>query len=1753
MKKNNKSDAASLRKQAVERLKMKQSEVASPLSETEMLKLMQELEIHQIELEILNEELIRAKDHAELATEKYTGLYDFAPMGYFTLSRKSEIIDLNFNAAQMLGKDRSLLQNSKFNCFVSEDTIPVFNLFLEKVFTGKTKETCEVTLATKGQIPVYVHLSGIVAGKGEQCLLTMADITDRKHAEDYLRDSESKYYSIFQGSADGIMIADEETKMILFANSAQCTLLGYSEEQLRNMSVSDIHPVETFQDTLAEFGRQSRREKTLAENIQCRRKNGEIFYADINSHSVKINGKNHLVGFFRDVTERKNAKTALQKSEKAHRSLFELSVQGIVYQNSEGLIINANPAAQKILGLTLDQMQGRTSFDPNWHAIKEDGSDFPGEEHPAIVSLKTKKVIQNVIMGVFNPAEVIGRWIKIDAFPLFNDGESAPDMVYTIFEDITERKNAQDALRESENKFQAIIQSQSEGIGIVNKNEVFEFANLAAANIFETDELTGASLFDFLAAGEIEKISQQTGNRQHGISDSYELQIVTKKGNTKYLLVSSTPKFDENNNYIGAYGVFREITDRKQAENALRESEERFRTITQQSGDLIAITDKNGIITFASSASESIFLISPEEMCGKHFADFLDTSVLSKALNEFRLALTKGETTKNLEMRMKRNDGSNFFGELNGSKFQTGTHTGTLVTIRDISERKLAEAELRKFRTISDSANYGATISSVDGNFIYVNNTFACMVGWEASHLIGENFMAVHNQEQLPRVEELAALIKTKSGFTSEEVFHARKDGSTFPSLMTANVIFDENHIPLYLSATTTDISKIKQDEEILKQSEAALNYSQKIARMGSWEFNLITGKVIWSDNYYHLIGLKPDGKEVSNDAFNKIVHPDDKHLIDEKLTEIYQNRKPTSVDLRLILPDGKPKWVQNNIVPEFDGDTLITLKGVNIDITDKKLAEQKIRDLNETLEKRIIERTAQLTETNKNLENEIEKRMLIEAELELRKQRLADIIKGTNVGTWEWNIQTGETIFNERWFQIIGYTLDELSPVNIETWIGFIHPDDLIKALELQEKHFKRELDYFSLEFRMLHKNGDWIWVLNRGKVHTWTDDGKPLLMSGTHQDITERKWAEELLRESEEKYRSIFDESASAICMFDIKKNFLNVNQAGLDLLGYSLEEFLQMSISDVDADRDKVAPAQEKIMSGGRLMSYEHNLRHKNGSIVTVLNNSKPLTDDNGNIIAILSTLIDVTALRQMDQALRESETRFSLFMDYLPALVFIKDHESKLIYANNAMDTALGASKWIGLSLHETFGIETSDRIIEDDRKTLQTGYQKIEESFTNLDGKVHHYETQKFVIGAAGQNPLIGGISIDMTEHRQAEEEIMNAMDEAKKANVAKSEFLSRMSHELRTPMNSILGFAQLMNMSELALSHRKSVNYILNSGNHLLNLINEVLDISGIESGRISFSPEPVQLRGIIIEMLDVAQPSAQKRGLKTTLEYSPDNLLFVRADRQRFQQVLINLINNAVKYNSEGGSILIKTKLQQTAASEISLVRISISDAGSGIKPEDVKKLFQPFERIGADKTDIEGSGLGLMVVKNLMTAMGGTVGVESVPGEGSTFWIELPLVEFQTTGIEKNEDKEKLTAELIGANTEIPLITRTILYIEDNIPNAQLVEKIIAMHRPAIRFITSRYGKYAVTIASDCKPDCILLDLDLPDIPGNEVIRLLREEEKIKNIPVVIISADAMPQQIERLLKAGAVDYLTKPIDVASFLKMLDRFIKL
>jgi len=427
-----------------------------------------------------------------------------------------------------------------------------------------------------------------------------------------------------------------------------------------------------------------------------------------------------------------------------------------------------------------------------------------------------------------------------------------------------------------------------------------------------------------------------------------------------------------------------------------------------------------------------------------------------------------------------------------------------------------------------------------------------------------------------------------------------------------------------------------------------------------------------------------------------------------------------------------------------------------------------------------------------------------------------------------------------------------------------------------------------------------------------------------------------------------------------------------------------------------------------------------------------------------------------------------------------------------------------------------------------------------------------------IVGIVNNNDEMCDLTlVDITETKLAENKIKEAKLEAEQANLAKSEFLSRMSHELRTPMNSILGFAQLMDMGELAPAHKKAVAQILKSGKHLLGLINEVLDLSKIETGKLSISLESVSICNLISETLDIVNPLANDRNVSLELINLPNEELIVRADNQKLKQVLLNLINNAVKYNRDGGSVKVMCSKEKGVGSKENGVgskengvgskeygvRISVVDTGNGIAPEELHKLFNPFQRIGAEISEIEGTGLGLAVAKKLIEAMHGKIGVESKVGVGSTFWIELPQAEGKT-------ERQGRVNDLSAPEKEKTVVTGTILYIEDNLSNIHLVAQILQEHRSGLKLISEMYGRNAVKLATDYKPALILLDLDLPDIHGSAVLKRLKENKLAKSIPVVVLSADAMGHQMERLIKAGANGYITKPLDVVEFLKVIDGY---
>ncbi len=709
---------------------------------------------------------------------------------------------------------------------------------------------------------------------------------------------------------------------------------------------------------------------------------------------------------------------------------------------------------------------------------------------------------------------------------------------------------------------------------------------------------------------------------------------------------------------------------------------------------------------------------------------------------------------------------------------------------------------------------------------------------------------------------------------------------------------------------------------------------------------------------------------------------------------------------------------------------------------------------------------------------------------------------------------------------------------IGTDGWLT-IYPDDLDRIQKEFSDLVKNDKSVKTVTYRYKCKNGSY-----KPIELTATNLANDPVIQGVllnYHDITEREEAENSLRRSEAEKAAII--RAVPDLMFRIRRDgtYLDYMSTDQNILFLPREQFLGKTISQVlppDLALQSMT-AIETAFHHEEMAAYEYSLK-VNGKLRYFENRMIVSSADE-----VLSIIRDISYRKESEVALALQSAAFESFA----LAIIITDIKGVIQWANSAF-TGL-----TGYLTDEAIG-KTPGALVKSGKQDKDF-YKRFWDTLLNKeiwtgelinrrkDGS-HYYEEQTItpVLDSKGNISSFISIKIDITERKRIEQALIVAKNEAEKANQAKSEFLSRMSHELRTPMNSILGFAQLMEMGELNPKQKKSVRNILNGGKHLLNLINEVLDISGIEAGRVSLSFAPVQLSSIIRETIDTVDPFASAMHVKLELIDSGQDWLFVKADHHRLRQVLLNLINNAVKYNRKGGSVMIKTELQPVLAPAIAFVRISVSDTGPGINPELIEKLFLPFERIGAEKTGIEGTGLGLMVVKKLMNAMGGSVGVESVPGEGSTFWIELPHVADHETEPEQTEHRSV-------RNTMITEKTGTILYIEDTASNTELVEQILLDQRPSIHLVSSTKGAQTVPLSIEYAPDLILLDLDLPDMQGFEVIRLLQAEEKTMAIPVVVVSADAMAHQIEKLMNAGAKDYLTKPLDIMAFLQVVDEWV--
>lgn len=635
---------------------------------------------------------------------------------------------------------------------------------------------------------------------------------------------------------------------------------------------------------------------------------------------------------------------------------------------------------------------------------------------------------------------------------------------------------------------------------------------------------------------------------------------------------------------------------------------------------------------------------------------------------------------------------------------------------------------------------------------------------------------------------------------------------------------------------------------------------------------------------------------------------------------------------------------------------------------------------------------------------------------------------------------------------------------------------------------------------------------------------------------------------RASETRLRALFDMSPVGIALHDYKTGrFLEINDAFLASSGYSRDELLTMTYKDI-TPTDYAALDQEQLddlQATGHFGPFQKEYIRKNDGRYPVQLNGVVIYDAAGRKL-IWSIIEDISSRIQAERSLRESQEKYQRLVEDIGEQFVIYSHRAvtgEVTYVSGGVEKMFGLTKddvigksWDGIIRWLPEYRERAHAIIQQiiDGKL---DFTQFDLSFIHPGGDLRTIHVSCHGVRSSEEELSIEGIVEDITERKSAERALITARHEAERANKAKSEFLSSMSHELRTPMNAILGFSQLLEMEVLSEAHQKYVQEIKNAGFHLLALIDEILDLAKIEAGHIDLRPELVDVSALVQECIALVKNLAGKMNI--TIHHAGLSGQVLQADRIRFKQILLNLMSNAIKYNRQGGQIHIGAN----ESGQSRYLRITVTDTGIGIAAEKLAELFQPFNRLDAANSDIEGTGIGLSLTRRVVELMGGAIGVDSELDIGSTFWFELPregcmtcFAPEQARAIQKDSGKSP------------SMKPHTIVYIEDNTVNLDLVAKILA-YRQHIQLIPASTPEQGIELIRTHRPDLVLLDINLPGMSGFDVLNTLRNIPGLDDIPVIALTSRAMAHHIEEGRAAGFTDYLTKPLNVSQFLSSIDQ----
>jgi PAS domain S-box-containing protein len=1604
------------------------------------------------------------------------------------------ITDVNRQMCEMTGYGREELIGTAFKRYFTDPKRAEDGI--RKVLADDRVTNYELTMRSKGGGETVVSYNATTFrsadGKLKGVFAAARDITDQKGLEEQLRQTQNYTRGLIEASVDALMTVDPELR-ITDVNEQTARITGYSREELIGSPFPDYF---TDPERATAGVRQTLSEGLVTNYVLIlRSRTGEETPVSFNA-SVFRDTEGNVRGIFaaaRDITEQKRLEEELRQAQNYTRGLIESSVDPMITVSPDLTITDVNEQMVRLTEVPKEQLIG-SRFD-NYFTE-------PREAAAGVRKTLNESYVTNYELTLRTPS---GRQVLVSFnASIFRDTEGTVRGIFAVARDVTEQRRLEEQLREQQNYSRGLIEASVDALMTVDPNGLITDVNEQTVRLlgYNRKQLVGSPFANYFTDPSRATAGVQKTFAENAVTD-YELVVRSKSGTETPVSFNASVFKDTAGRVAGILAGARDVTQRKQIEGELREQQTYNRGLIESNIDALMTTDPLGLITDVNRQMCTLTGRPREELVGTPFKDYFTDP--RRAEDGIRLVLTEGRVT-NYELTMRARDGKETVVSYNATRFsgEDGRLRGVFAAARDVTEQKGLEQQLRQ----AQNYNRGLIESSVDAMLTVdpdltitdVNEQMVKLTGYGREQLIGSSF-----RDYCTEPERAAAGVQKTLGegfVTNYELTLRSRYRRDILVSFNASVFKDTDGNVRGIFAVARDVTEQRRLEEQLREQQ---NYNR----------GLIESSVD------ALVTVDPDITVTDvNDQMVKLTGYSREELVGSSFKEYFTEPERAAAGVRQTLSQGSVTNYELVLKSKGGKRTVVSFNAGTFRDTAGRIAGILAAARDITAQKRLEEQLRDQQNYNRSLiESSVDALMTVDP---------SGVI----------------TDVNEQTVRLLGYNRKQLigSP-----FVDYF-TDPALAGAGVRQTFDAGAVTNYELVVRS--KSGRKISVSFNAAVFRDATGAVGGILAAA-REITQQKQIEEELREQQAYTRGLIESNIDALMTTDTLGVITDVNRQMCEVTGRTREELSGTPFKDYFTDPQRAEDGIRRVLTETRVTNYELTIRAKDGRESVVSYNATTFTGADGRLRGVFAAARDITDQKRLEEQITQRNRELTETTTFLGNVlessteysIIAKDLEGNVLTWNE------GAHRNYGYTAEETVGRQNSQILhVPEDvasgkvQALLDTARQtgKAEGVFERMRKSGERFIASVAITLRRDANGAPIGyllISKDITEQKALEEQLRRKNEEleeqyrrVQEANRLKSEFLANMSHELRTPLNGIIGFAEVLHdekAGRVSAEQKEYLGDILTSGRHLLQLINDVLDLSKVESGKMDFRPEPVRLENVISEVCDIVRTLAAQKRIRISSEVSPEVTEIV-ADSAKLKQVLYNYLSNALKFTPDEGRVTVRVLPEGPEE-----FRLEVEDSGIGIRPEDVPKLFVEFQQLDASTAKkYQGTGLGLALTKRIVEAQGGRVGVQSTPAEGSTFFAVLPRV----AAVPEPE------AELEGAHRRGA--GPVILVIEDDAKDRKWLARTLGEAGYAVQTVAT--GAEALEVCQREVFDGITLDLLLPDMDGLDVLKTLRARGLNRSTPVIVVSVVA-----DKGLGSGfhVSDVLQKPVKSEELLASLKR----